>query len=433
MSAKEAYSVFGDFSSGIVESSDRNSTGKTLISVFEDHLGHLKFNKDLEHKLYIFKIRFINKNEDHMAFFGGNLTGCYEVKFTDREFDNFFNDILGASKDLLGKELLEVDAINKNFKISSDCFNLTCMYLIHGFLNSKYLDTKAKIRAATIAGELFNYRCITALLRVYFQHPIDVKMAEAVYAEFSKRFLIKELGNWQELMTYRAVALFENEKVLEELTLFKDDYGIVKIINALQGSMRSHMKNIYREFLNVKSSGGKINILSNTGIDLDGEEIIKDKVHGADSYIHYLMDILHDRSTFIKDELADIVAQVVHTVQKKHLILVLEWVSDNYISEDHKLIEELVKKVLIYSQHYLAEHRYVLNSSVDIANVVMKLRNNFISSRASEGELIELRDLGDQIVNKAILKINTQALASVRTAFFLYISLRAYTKHHYVN
>lgn len=404
----------------------------TIQTIFDHHFSRVQFNHSLALALYRFQIGFVNKNHEHMAFFGGNLTGVQVVRFSDKDFKVFFDDILKVDRDSLETQIKTIDAIDENWKIAGDLFNLTCMYLIHRFLISDRLSNNQRKQAVMDVGLLFNYRCISALLAHYFRYPTDRKTAEATYAALSQRFLIKKLGNWQEVMAYRAASLVEEESIhLKTLTAFDNDTLIVYAISDSQGRVRSLMKYIYREFIKVHESGEKFTSVSGAGVDIDGTEIIKDRIHGLENYTNYVLTTLSDRNSFVKEDLVDLISKMIHTVQRKHLVTALEWLSDNRLSHHNKEIEELVRLVMVHSYHYLLNNSTVLKDSRDISSILIKLRGIYISSRSNDPELLTLRDVGNNLVVKAVGKVNEQMVASIRTSMFLYICLRAYTKHHY--
>jgi hypothetical protein len=406
----------------------------TLLSVFSERFNHVKFNAQLAKQIYQFQVAYVNKNQEHMEFFGGNLTGVNVLRMTDKDFKIFYNDILGVDQQELAAALLALDSINENWKISSDCFNLTCMYLIHAFMTSKIINTKDKERACLDIALLFNYRCITALITYYFRYPIDNKLAEATYAELSQRFLIKKLGSWSEVMIYRAQSMISKDNPnYNALLRFNDDYGVIVLINDSQGRVKDMIKNIYAEFIKVHRSGGKIATTSSVMIDADGEEIVKDKTHGLETYTSYLMTVLPDEHSFVKQELVDIIVKLVYTCHRKNLEKTLYWLSEHYISDRHNEIEHFVKLVMVHSYQYLLEHSFILKNKQDIAGLLSKLRNVYISSRSNDSELNDIRAIGDKMIKEAVGKINDQATASVRIGLVLYLSLRAYTKNHYTD
>ena len=400
----------------------------SLKGLFDEKLGHLKFDARLAKKLYLFQVGFVSKNEEHMAFFGGKLLGVNTVRFGPKEYSEFYDDILGIDPVELRDGLGDVEAINLKFKVSSDVFNHCCMYLIHRFLTSPWLSESGRKKAAMDCGLIFHYRTIANRITDWFKYPADPKLAQATYANLSQRFLIKKLKNWQEVMVYRTNALLDglHQKTLVEYT---DDSAIVYLINDSRGRISDMVKEIYGVMVATQAAGEKIHSSSTIGVDADGSEIIRDKLHGLEVYTTYLLSIVGDRNSFIKQELVDIVAQVMRTMQTRGFVKCLDWMSEN--AHQDKDIEDLIRIVLIHSFNYLLDHGYVLNHTKDLAKLLTYLRGVYVSSRAGDQELLTLRDKGNALVTKAIGKTNEQAVAAIRTGLFLYICLRAYTKHYY--
>ena len=65
-----------------------------IKAVFESFCGNLPIDKSLAKRLHSFTTNFINKNRDHIEFFGGNLTGAHVVRFVDADKNHWFDDIL---------------------------------------------------------------------------------------------------------------------------------------------------------------------------------------------------------------------------------------------------------------------------------------------------------------------------------------------------
>jgi hypothetical protein len=406
---------------------------KTIRSVFDEQFPNLIADKKLAEELHRFRIAFANKNNDHLEFFGGNLTGVHVIRFSDKDFSTFFNEILNINMTSLAAELKKVEAIDANWKIASDVFNLTCIYLIHVFLVSKQLTPAQREEAAINIGIIFNYRCISALMNYYFKYPIDKKLAEAVYSTLSKHFLLKRLGTWQDVMVYRAESIISktgiHRKALEN---FDNDASLINVMNDSQGRIRDTMKNYYKYFIKVHSSGDRYSTSTSVGMSTDGTLIIKDRINGLSIYSDYIYSVLTDKQSFIRQELLDIVVDIIYTVQLKQFIITLEWLSDNYyVHENASFVDSIIKKIMVHSYHYLIDNRYILNNKKDIAGLLTRLRGIYTSSRSSDSDLLELRVLGDKLVKLAIGDITAQATSSIRTSVFLYISLRAYTKSYY--
>lgn len=403
---------------------------KSLKELFDEHLGRIKFNQALANEFYRFQVEFVNKNEDHMAFFGGKMLGVQVVRFTEQDYTKFF-DIIDLDRDRVKYEIVNyVDAIPESWKVANDVFSETCMYLIHRFLTSPLMSEERRERAALDVALTFNYRWIAALIRDYFRFPADPKLAQATYANLSQRFLIKKLGSWQEVMTYRANEMIAKEGLHRQTFLrYNDDGEIVRALNDSQGRIRDMVKNVYAEMVKAHNSGDKIHMTGSTTIDSDGVDVIKDRVHGLESYTNYLLSVIPDRNSFIKQELVQVIVQVMYTMQERGFVKVLDWISLNIATKPQ--VEEFVRLTLIHSFNYLSEHGSILKNTKDLAGLLAKLKGIYNSSRSSDEDLLKLRDLGTSLIGESIGKTNEQTVAAIRTGILLYICLRAYTKHHY--
>lgn len=405
---------------------------KTLRDLFDPAFSHIKFNKALGDKLYRFQTSFVYRNSDHTEFFGGKTIGVQIVRFTPPDYDAIYDDIFDISYDRLSQELLEVSVINPDWKISSDIFSHICIYAIHRFLTTPMLSDSDREKAAINMALIYNYRTIATIIATWFLYPVDPQLAEATYANLSNRFLIKQLGSWQEVMLYRSKELVGDTSIHRKVLIdYTDDYSIIKVINDARGRITDLVKNIYSVMEKTRQSGEKLGSSKETMVDFDGQEILRDKVHNLTNYTHYILSIIPDRGSFIKQELIDLVIKVMTTVQKKPFIQSLEWMSDYFGHKEHPEIEEFVELTLIHSYNYFLENNYILRDRSNISRLLGKLKNIYVSSRSSDPDLLKLRELGTSIVQKATFKSNEQTIASVRTSLLLYIGLRTYTKHHY--
>ena len=407
------------------------STHGLIKAIFEDVCGHLKADAKLARKISEFQVWFVNKNEDHMAFFGGNLTGVQVVRFMPQDKDKFFVDVLEVDEYQLEDALHSSPAINKSFKVSSDPFNQMCMYLLHIFLNSTTLNEKARERVLLDIGLILFYRFLTSLMYNFFKFPADPQIAAMTYAQLSEKFLLKKLGSWQATLEDRSIKMIEEgtnrRKTVKEFT---NDAAIVALINDSQGRIRDMMKNIYGEFMRVHSSGSRIHTTSMIS-DHDGELIMKDATKSLVVYSRYMRTVLPDENGFIKDEILTVLSKFVHTASRTLLEQSLRWMSTNYKYASLKEIEELVDKTLLHSFAYLQNHRTVFRETQDLSGFIVKLKGVYMSSKSTDPELIEIRDMAEAVVRKATTTKNASAIASVRTALLLYIVIRAFTMTHY--
>lgn len=404
----------------------------TLKDVFDDLLGNVKFDGKKARQTRLYQVEFVHANQDHRAFFGGNLIGVHRVRFAYAEVDRYFEDLVGIDEDTLTPAIRTVTTINHDFKISGDVMNLTTMYLIHRYLTSPYLSEVARHQAAKDVALIFLYRTIAALLATFFKYPIDTETAQAVYERLSGRYLIKKLGTWQAVFDYRADEFIgKNSPHREALMKFKDDAAIVNAINDLQGRLKDMLKNIYGEFIYVHEHGGRIGTGSVTMVDADGEEIVKDRVHGLETYQMYLLSVMEDSNSFYKQELVDVVAKVIPTLHGRAFPNVLRWMSGEVSAAHREQIVKFSNHVLMMAFNYLLENDYVLHRSKDIVLLTSKLKGYILSSRKDTPDLTFFRDEGERIIKASVKQTSNQTVAALRNGLFLYLCLRAFTKHAY--
>lgn len=402
---------------------------RSLLEIFDDHFSHVVFNQRLADKLYHFQVAFVNKNDEHMAFFGGKLLGVNVVRMTDADLKVLFDDILDVDRLAIKATMDRSNTyIDKKWKVAGDPIGLTCMYLIHRFLKTPLMSEEKRKRACMDCGLIFHYRWISAILRDYFKFPADPKLAQAAYANLSNRFLIKQLESWQKVFVYRTEEIL-NGLHKDTLAKFEPDPAIVYLVNDSQGRIRDMVKNIYGVMIKAQNDGDRIHTTSGTEIDTDGVEVIRDKAHGLESYTNYLLSVIPDRNSFVRQELVRVIVNLMHTMQERGFVRVLDWMSEEI--NHNQEVENLVRKTLLHSFNYLLENGGVLSNTKDLPRFLGALKGIYVSSRTSDPDLLSMRELGTKLIGESIGKTNEQTVAAIRTGLFLYICLRTYTRHYY--
>lgn len=407
---------------------------KTLKSILDEELSHLVFDAKLAKTFNAAQIGFTNKNESHMSFFGGNLTGVEIVRFTTDDRDRWFTDMLQVDDYVLETQIYNLKDINPKHKVSSDIFNITAMYCIHRFQESMYLSTTQKLQAMLDVALLMHYRFLTSLLFKYFKFPADPAIAAATYERLSMKFGLKQRGSWYALLVERCKDFLNPHGIWgKTLKTFQGDYDVVKMINDAQGRIRDIMKNIFSEFMICVHAGTKISTTSYTDISLDGEEKMRDSTQSLMQYRHYIETVIVDKNSFIKIELVDVICNVLNRLPEHRLVEVLQFVSNNFRYSNVREVEELVEITLKHSFEYLSDHRNLITAGADLPGLLSRLKGVYMSSRATNPELLHMRVTAEKIVSMACPIKNESVIANLRTALLMYICLRAYTMQHYTS
>lgn len=407
-----------------------DATHGQIKQAFNSVASHIEFNEALAKRVRDFQLSFVNKNSDHIDFFGGNLMGVQVVRFTPQDKDNFFTDVIELNEFELEYALYKVKAIKADRHTSGDVFNQTCVWMIHKFLQSN-LNNTVKKEAALNTALILYYRFLTSLIYWYFRYPADPEIAAATYAQLSNKFSIKQLGTWQAVLEDRCKKLVEEKGIhYKTLLQYEDDLKIIYIINDSQGRIRDMMKNIYKVFIEVHKKGTRVKTTSLLS-EYEGEQIFKDKTKSLLIYTRYMHSIINDKFSFIKQEILDLLENVVHTAPPRLVKETLHWCVNNYQHTPTKDVERLIDKTLVHSFAYLENNRNVAKETNDLALLVSKLKGIYMSSRSTDKDLIEIREIAEKIVKKATQTKTESSIASVRTTLLLYIVIRAFTMNYF--
>lgn len=405
---------------------------RLVTEVFEDECSGIEIDAKFIKKLHLFQVSFVNKNEEHIAFFGGHLLGVHKVRFTAHEENYWFEDILLVNEYDLKERLHKLPGINPDFVVSSDVFNISAVWLTHAIYMSDKLTNEQKEQGMVDAILIMNFRFMTSRLAHYFRYPADPAIAEEVYNRLSYKFAIKQHKTWFNVLKNRAQDTVAITSIhYKTLTTMADNKAVADMINDCQGRIRDIIKNIYEVIDRVKKEGVRIATTSDVGNGFDGQEILKDKIHGLNGYTQYLKSVISDRNSFIKDELVNVMDQILGNLSYTLFIQTLEWVSDNYGKSKGNIIDHVVEEVMTHSFAYLEDNRSMMKGNVNLTNVLARLRGVYMSSRTTDPILLDIREKCEEIAYLATKNKNKNILPSLRTGLMLYLVSRAFTKQHY--
>lgn len=410
--------------------------GKSVKSLFDEHCSHVTIDQAFVRQLQSYRQTFANKNEDHVAFFGGHLMGVQEVKFLPSDKAEWFRDLLDIDEISLQDELLTLATLvpdpNKVRFVSTDVMNLSCLWLLHAIYRSK-LPENDKHAAMVDCLLVLEYKFITSILAYWFPHRADEAVAVATYARLTKKFKLREVGSWGALLLYLAEhMLSEKSPHYKNKTFqnFDNDYDIIYMVNDIQGRIKDYLKNIRDEFEIVRRDPSALIKTNSNTVTIDGEVLVKNKRNVFSTYRRYINDAMADKNSFIIKELSDIVVGIMPKLPYRNMIDTLEYMSRNSGQKGDKNVNRAVDLLLEHLFEFVSSNRHTVNTR-DIATLLTKLKNLYTASRAANPLLLELRTVGEEIVKKAVKTKNPALVSSIRTGAMLYIVLRTVTMNYY--
>lgn len=404
---------------------------ENIRSVFEKHCGHIKIDRRLVKRLNELRVGFVNRNEDHIEFFSGNLLGVNPVKYKTSDRDTWFDEILEVDESDIKEDIAKLESIDPNWIRANDIVNLSSTWLMYRIHIAPALSARDKQQGIYDVCMLLQYKFITSILSRYFPYPADKAVAMATYEALSRKFEIKQFGSWQALLDHRAKSIIENKSIhYHAYTKYTDDAAILRMVNDIQDRLRKIIKKMTAVFYRVKEQNLRISTTSDL-IVFDGEEQLRDLKRDHSGYLRYLRDVITDKKTFIRKELIQVVSGVLNTMPERHLEEALTYCVANHGSRGDPKVDMLLEETLLHTYSYISDNIGVMASTNDFAGLVGKLKNIYMASRMSDPNLISMRDKAEHIVKKSVSSKNKAVLSAVRTGLQIYIVLRAFTKNHY--
>lgn len=403
-----------------------------IKKLMEDAFSKTPIDDKLFAKLQEFKQLFINRDDEHIKFFGGNLLGVNPIKFLPRDKNELLDVIFQVDEDHIKDSAKKLPSMkNEDWIRYTDPVNLCCLYLVHRIyklpVTNKFTD-KDKEKALLSVLLILQFKFFSSLLSHYFPFKADEATALATYAVLSKKYAIKQHGNWLNVLINRSQNIISEDSThINTITNFDTDEDIFYMISDIQGRLKEMVKKIWAVFAEIREMN--IKILSTGGtIELDGKTVIRDISNELANRRRYINEVIKERNRFVKPELVSVITSAMYTMPEQVLFNTLNYIVDNY---NDKRVTSLIDETLLHAFEYLNSDRRAKAAMDDILQLITKLRALYMASRSSDPGLLKMRELGESIVKSATVGRSAAVIASVRTGLLLYIVLRTFSMRHY--
>ena len=398
--------------------------------ILEKYTKDVKINEQLAKQLHTFSNKFVNKNEDHIAFFGSNLTGVQSIYFTTMDKNELMIDILDGVNDIaIRKEIKALPYVGSSWQVATEPVTLVCMYLVYKFYNSS-LPEKVKKQAMTDLSLIVHYKFITSLINHYFPYNIPETTALATYSALSRKFTLKQEGTWQKTLERRVDdLLFVQDSWMEQIKTYVTDEDLIKMFSDMQVRMRSMIKNIAEVTYRLHSQGVGVDSGASMMETDDGLKV-KDVQRLHSTYRDYLHSIVVDPKALIKAELVHVIGEAIVTMPESPLFDVLLYLSTKAQENDRNTIK-FCDEIMMYVFNYLQEESRNGASITNLSNLLEKIKSLITASKSNDPAVLQLRRDAERYVKKGCKVSNPASQAGLRTGLILYLTIRALTKQHY--
>ncbi|AEH03443.1 hypothetical protein AVT69_gp017 [Pseudomonas phage PhiPA3] len=408
----------------------------TVRETLDKHFEGVKFDRDLCKRITDYCVRFMNRNEDHSAFFGGVLMGVNEIKFYDTDRELWFDDVLGVDDDLLKHDFDRAEGIDTSHIVASDAFNYLPGYITMRLNKETNIPLNIRHEAMVSAFMVLHFKYLTSLLVRRFKYPARREVAEATFAALNYKFDIKAIGSWGKLIRQRAEGIVANthENIYQNYLLDRerdDTYWAKRIVTDTQSRIRELVNKYYSVYIQTLQSGAKVIITSDVQVNTDGEQVLKDKSSGYASYLRYMHGVVTSEQSFIRPELLSVIYKAMPTMPEHMLVPTLQYISRNVGLKRMEFIEKFIDESLLYAFDYMQSIRTSVQRNNDLIGLLTKIRAKIMASKTTNEQVLFIRDTGEKMVRDATGNRYAGHIAATRTGLMLYVILRAMCKNYY--
>ena len=379
----------------------------------------------------------------HPLTLNSQLLGVYTFAFSEADRTGLFHaveleepDVKAIIKDC--SKAHHPSPIVLSRKVTSDPFNLLCIYLIY----KAHVDLK---RERIIAEQFclnvakyFYYKMLASLVNHYFPHKADEHVMQAVVSSMSKRWDIATYGTWKKVIEERCrIMLSSNPKEnihSKAISSFSPDKGILYLISDQQTRLRDRVNLIATDYYNYHADGMKINSQKATTTDIEGEKILVERDSTIDSAILRVTMDLVSINTWIDNKLAMSVCsqfsrlnyplfrRTLEAISNRAAIQMKERKFDLEKKKNNRIeyvgLKALIKAILQYTFEYCQKNGINVQSKLQ---VYIAAKKRFSATYTKEQKVIDTRDSLFKILKDEHVSNKNTTLITLRNAAILYI------------
>lgn len=398
----------------------------TVKETFEQYSELSPSDKDLPRRIIQFAQGFLNKNQDHTAFFGGNLIGTPAIRWTDRDTRSWLEDVL-LVEDIKScqEDLYECPGINKDFNVSSNIFNLSIPWVMNVLWRQ---DKNIKVyrpgmEHALIVGMAYH---LSSFMVRRFKYPANPDIALSMFEKLNNKYDFKVHGSWIGLLRARTDIFMNTEgkypDVWQEMT---NDLRTVVMCNEVNGNIRNSVNILTEMYHKEKEANERINKASKLGT-LEGEQVIKDYIRRSDKFKNDLIDACSEPSSLIKEDIFEVVLDISKNVDPEMLDNTLRYLADNIRSKDRW--DETVGTLAVYLLELSRTKKVNFNSVGEVTNLVTSM---FKASSTKNKDVLKIKKEVLELSKKANVGVRDNKHASNVGAIIRYLTIRALAINYY--
>ena len=373
--------------------------------------------------------------DDHVEALNSPMLGVNKIHFFDKDQRAVF-DVFEVDRNDFAK-MIQQSGLNKDFKVSSDVYNVFTVYMAHCIMKSS-LPKSVQEEGCFALWKMLQYKFFSSIVNHMLPYKPNPDVMQATLDGLSAKFDIvnKETNTWKLVMEARARELCQKEGNIHYHSIlnFTPDQKVVYVLSDVQTRLRTKIKLVVQEYYKTLEEGKRIASTTMTTDDLEGEKIVKELTGSLDNMIAVICNKALNANQFIRNDVVRIVSKLVPNIRPDMMRTLLMFFSNQSVVQYQKHKQDEIDKTgryligyhILITEIIQRSYRLCILEKVNMKSrlaILDKVRNTFRSSRVNDPDILRIKDSVEHLVEIAKVTSRDSTKASLKLAFILYIIL----------
>lgn len=373
--------------------------------------------------------------DDHVEALNSPMLGVNKIHFFDKDQRAVF-DVFEVDRNDFAK-MIQQSGLNKDFKVSSDVYNVFTVYMAHCIMKSS-LPKSVQEEGCFALWKMLQYKFFSSIVNHMLPYKPNPDVMQATLDGLSAKFDIvnKETNTWKLVMEARAKELCQKEGNIHYHSIlnFTPDQKVVYVLSDVQTRLRTKIKLVVQEYYKTLEEGKRIASTTMTTDDLEGEKIVKELTGSLDNMIAVICNKALNANQFIRNDVVRIVSKLVPNIRPDMMRTLLMFFSNQSVVQYQKHKQDEIDKTgryligyhILITEIIQRSYRLCILEKVNMKSrlaILDKVRNTFRSSRVNDPDILRIKDSVEHLVEIAKVTSRDSTKASLKIAFILYIIL----------
>ena len=371
--------------------------------------------------------------DDHVEALNSPMLGVNKIHFFDKDqravFDAFEIDRSEFA------DMISQSGLNKDFKVSSDVYNVFTVYMAHCITKSN-LPNNLKYDGCFALWKMLQYKFFSSIVNHMLPYKPNPDVMQATLDGLSAKYDIvnKETNTWKLIMEARARELCSKDNNIHYHTIvnFTPDQKIVYVLSDVQTRLRTKIKLVVLEYYKTLEEGKKIASTTMTTDDVDGEKIVKELTGSLDNVISVICNKSLNANQFIRNDIVKIVVKLIPNIRPDMMRTLLMFFSNQAVVQYQKQKQDEIDKTgryligyrILITEIIQRSYRLCIMEKVNLKSrlaILEKVRNTYRSSRINDPNILRIKDSVEHLVELTKISSRDSTKASLKIAFIVYI------------